>query len=203
MFKYFFKILLAVLVITSLTFCKSKKELVKSDGCQTMATVKDFTGLDGCGLLVVLDNGDKLLPVNIEDDNFQLRDLQRIKLDYEVIEDAVSICMAEKASIKITCIELVEGRPVAPECYDTRDPMQVPWMKEVVNTQHPISIQKYKFRTDGWAYLFFVDNKQLLYDCQGTLLCEDEGLKSEACKNKYVPAQKGAVIWRAEEKSDR
>jgi hypothetical protein len=29
------------------------------------ATIKDFTGLDGCGMLIVLENGDEIEPSNL------------------------------------------------------------------------------------------------------------------------------------------
>jgi len=34
-----------------------------STACSTTGTVKDFTGLDGCKLLIVLENGDKMEPM--------------------------------------------------------------------------------------------------------------------------------------------
>lgn len=187
-----FILLLSLFVLV--TNCKTNKK-VATENCQTMGTVKDFTGLDGCRLLIVLDNGDKLLPSKVNDENFTLRDGQRIKFDYIELTDMGSMCMAENAIIEITCIELVSGKPVIPECYDANDPLEVPWMKEVVNTRKPASIQKFKFRTDGWAYLFFVGQEQLLYDCQGTLLCEHKGMGPDQCRSKYLSGKKGKVIY--------
>lgn len=191
------KIFLSCLLLLFLA-CNTNKKLseVANSNCETPATVKDFTGLDGCGLLIVLENGDKLLPAKLNDESFTLRDGQKIKLNYKELEGMASICMAEKASIEITCIELIEGKPAPVKCYDTKDPLTVPWMKEVIKTKKPASIQKYNFRSDGWAYLFFVGQKQFLYDCQGTLLCEHQGLSVNKCKEKYVAGQRGEVIYR-------
>ena len=197
----FIKIIFCLLALVSFA-CNSGKKSVKMDGCQTMASVKDFTGLDGCSLMIVLDNGDKLLPAKINDKNFTLRDGQRIKLDYTIMEDAMSVCMAEKASIEITCIQLIEGKPIIKECVETEEPMTVAWMKEVIISKKPASIQKYNFR-DGWAYVYFVGAKQLLYDCQGTLLCEHEGLGVNQCKGKYLAGQKGKIIYRKSENPNR
>ncbi len=177
--------------------CTSNKDAskVNTSDCQTLATVKDFTGLDGCGLMIVLDNGDKLIPNTISDANFELREGQRIKISYTELEDMMSSCMAEKAHIDITCIELIEGKPIVKECYDTTDLTVVPWMKEVVSSTKPNRVIKYNFRTDGWAYLFITDKKQLFYDCQGTLLCEHEGDEANPCLKRYVPTQEGKVIF--------
>lgn len=191
-FRNIFFCAIALLAFT----CNSNKNSVGPHNCKTTAVVKDFTGLDGCGLLIVLDNGDKLLPAKMSNPNFKLQDGQKIRLNYTVLEDAMSICMAEKASIEITCIELVEGIPVIPKCYDIDDPMTVKWMKKIIDANKPLSIQKFQFRTDGWAYLYFYDAKQVLYDCQGTLICEHEGRRLNQCRKKNLPGAKGRVIYR-------
>lgn len=87
--------------------CTGSK-LVGED-CTTMATVKDFTGLDGCRYLLVLDNGDKYLPVDLGDSDFQFQDNQRVRFGYQEVPDAVSICMAEDKSVKITCIQEIKN----------------------------------------------------------------------------------------------
>ncbi len=80
----------------------------ESSECKTIATVKDFTGLDGCTFLIVLENGDKLLPVKLNDENFELHDGQKIRFDYIELPDAMSICMAEDMAVEITCIKEIE-----------------------------------------------------------------------------------------------
>ena len=90
--------------------CKTKPEVSKNEqsGCNTSATVKDFTGLDGCTFLIILENGDKLLPAKVNDESFTFRDGQKIRFDYKEMKDAMSICMAEKMIIEVTCIEEIE-----------------------------------------------------------------------------------------------
>ncbi|MFT5168468.1 MAG: hypothetical protein ACI8P3_003711, partial [Saprospiraceae bacterium] len=82
----FIKLLISCLLLI-LVSCKTNKEAsnVSTENCKTLATVKDFTGLDGCSLMIVLDNGDRLLPAKMNDENFVLRDGQQIKLDYKEI----------------------------------------------------------------------------------------------------------------------
>lgn len=189
-------LLLLCVLLLSLS-CKTNKKGAATKGCQTIGTVKDFTGMDGCKLLIVLDNGDKLLPAKVNDKNFTLQDGQQIKFDYKELDNMASICMMEKAAIEITCIELMGDMPIIPECFNTNDPLQVEWMKTIMDEKELASIEKFKFRTDGWAYLFYYDSKQLLYDCQGTLLCEHEGRSPNACKTKFLSGAKGKIIYRA------
>ena len=75
-------------------------------GCKTLGTVKDITGLDGCGLMIVLENGKRVDPVVIEDKNFKLRDGQRIRFTYEQEREVMSICMNGQ-TVRVTCIEEV------------------------------------------------------------------------------------------------
>jgi hypothetical protein len=83
------------------------------------ATVKDLSGLDGCGFVFELADGTRLepqrlfycgtppLPKEVTEDplyNFQFVDGKPVRIGYEVIPDAASICMVGKI-VKITCIE--------------------------------------------------------------------------------------------------
>ena len=106
------KILLHSILIILSTFiissCSTSKNGGNDSDCSTLATVKDFTGLDGCTFLFILDNGDKYLPAEISDSNFELKDQQRIKFGYKELKDQMSICMAENKIVAVTCIQVVE-----------------------------------------------------------------------------------------------
>ena len=71
--------------------------------CSLTGTVMDFTGLDGCGLLIQLDNGEVLEPAEIIP-NFVLTNGQRVRLSYTELPDRASTCMAGKI-VRIDCIE--------------------------------------------------------------------------------------------------
>jgi|WetSurSiteA1Bulk_404760.scaffolds.fasta_scaffold10186_2 hypothetical protein len=76
--------------------------------CSLTGTVLDYTGLDGCGLVIGLDNGDILEPAEIIPD-FKLQAGQRVRLSYTELNDRASICMVGKI-VRIDCIE-EEPRP--------------------------------------------------------------------------------------------
>ena len=190
--------ILIILLLFAFSCSTQKESGGEGTSCNTEATVKDFTGLDGCSFLIVLDNGDKLLPAKVTGGGFNFRDGQRIKFGYREMPDQVSICMAEKMTVEVTCIEEISsggGRPAIPECYDTANPMRLDWMKAIIKEKAIFSVKKYKYRTDGWAYLFSTRMKHYLYDCQGTELCNYSGTASDDCLGKYVPGELGKVIW--------
>jgi hypothetical protein len=86
-------------------------------GCSEKASVVDFTGLDGCGLMLVLENGARLNPEKRqyfvapkkEDDPlyyFTLTAGDKVKISYKET-NGVNACMAGK-TVFITCITKIE-----------------------------------------------------------------------------------------------
>ncbi len=89
--------------------------------CTTYATVRDLTGLDGCGFVFELEDGSRLepqrpflfcgtppLPKEITEDplyNFEFVDGKLVKIGYRETGTS-SICMVGPV-VKITCIEEV------------------------------------------------------------------------------------------------
>ena len=104
------RVLIFLACLTFFLNCKTKPEVSKDEQseCKTTATVKNFTGLDGCTFLIILENGDKLLPSKLNDNNFKFRDGQKINFSYKELHDVMSICMAEKMAIEITCIKEID-----------------------------------------------------------------------------------------------
>jgi hypothetical protein len=111
------KYLLSCMAIPFL-FITSCNHHEASPHCQISATVKDFSGIGGCGFVFVLDDGTKLepyrvmmcgtppLPKEVTDDplfNFQFADGKRVKINYEKMEGMASTCMVGDI-VKITCI---------------------------------------------------------------------------------------------------
>ena len=189
-------ILLSVSFFSSLillTACKTSKSSGDYSKCTTNGTVQDFSGLDGCSLLIVLENGDKYLPTNPEVDGKVLKAGQNIQFGYKEGEDMVSICMSESKIVELTCLNILEEAPIPEKipCLDITKPMEVTWMAKMIKSHQPEQILKYAYRTDGWAYLF-KGKETLMYDCQGTLVCE----KSESdCLKLVMPGAKGQIIW--------
>ena len=77
--------------------------------CDQQGTVRDFSDLDGCTLMIVTDTDQKLLPVKIEPPGFNLKAGQRIRFSYTEAEGMANICMAEDMMVNITCIQLISG----------------------------------------------------------------------------------------------
>lgn len=90
--------------------------------CSTLATVRDFSGLDGCGFIFELSDGTRLEPVMIGycgtpplpkevTDNplydFEWVNGKKVRISFEPTTNA-SICMAG-IPVTITCITEVES----------------------------------------------------------------------------------------------
>ena len=54
--------------------------------------IKDYTGLDGCGLVIVLDNGANLEPAAVPVNITLIAD-KRVSIKYRILTHRVSNCM--------------------------------------------------------------------------------------------------------------
>lgn len=109
------------LILLILISCSD--EPTKITGCTTPATVKDLTGLDGCGFVFELEDGTRLepvwtvgfcgtppLPKEVTEDplyNFAFVDGKKVTIGYEPLTSP-SICMVGQ-TVKITCIQEVSA----------------------------------------------------------------------------------------------
>ena len=64
--------------------------------------VTDMTGLDGCGMMIKLDNGTRLQPVVLPQ-GFVLQKDKKVKLRYTILKDRMSTCMSGPV-VQITSI---------------------------------------------------------------------------------------------------
>ncbi|MCE2865702.1 MAG: hypothetical protein ACK5H3_06380 [Flavobacteriia bacterium] len=66
------------------------------------ATIVDYTGLDGCGLVIKLQNGEVLEPINLHDFNITPTDGMKVWVKYHEVGLA-SICMVGP-TVEIDCL---------------------------------------------------------------------------------------------------
>ena len=113
-------IVIAVVVLMSSLFkCNGSEKTAEyvPVGCSEKASVVDFTGLDGCGLMLVLEDGTRLNPEKrvyiqapkIEDDPlyyFTLTAGEKVKVSYKET-NGMDACMAGKA-VFIMCITKID-----------------------------------------------------------------------------------------------
>ncbi len=181
--------------LTFLAGCKTKQPSF-GGGCETLGTVRDFQGLDGCGFLIELADGDLLYPLSLPE-GFSLSNKQVVRFNYSIRKDAMTICIAEKAAVDISCIEEVRGD--VSTCTDTKNPFSVPWMDQAIDRHNPNKVIKYKMENKRPAYLFQSIPTSFLYDCEGKLLGQTAGDSKDNCHAKYLNRfKKGKVIWQGE-----
>ncbi|UII30649.1 hypothetical protein LVD17_20360 [Fulvivirga ulvae] len=99
-----YKSLALMLSVLILAACHSESG-IKPDNCRYNAIVEDHSGLDGCGFLLRLENGEYLNPVwpyfcgtppqHEENpmENFEYVNGERLRIEYEYLEGFVTVCM--------------------------------------------------------------------------------------------------------------
>lgn len=204
---------LSILLLFS---CKTKKEVSSNApvdqvkppiettiGCSTHAIVEDLTGLDGCGLILRLDNGEKWLPTNLADQKVKVEKNNSVYFGYRIIEDGMSNCMAENKMVELTCLQVIGQtggiKPGKKECVNTLTPMKVEWLKVAYQKHQPSQIIKHPFRKDSWAYLFRNKKGRHLYTCQGNLVCEAKSNEQNDCVDTYLQyLRDGKIVFQDE-----
>ncbi|MEM8906556.1 MAG: hypothetical protein AAGD05_01815 [Bacteroidota bacterium] len=207
------KPLLPFFLLLLLCHCKTKQDAATSPpdtppvpstttACTTEALVDDLTGLDGCGL-VLLVNGQKWLPTNLADQSVRLEKNQQVVFGYRTIEDGISICMAEDRLIELTCLEVLGKtggiKPSKRTCSDVQSAMKVDWMKALLQQHRPIRVIKYPFGKNNWVYLYRTKTQRLLYSCQGDLICQVQNGAQNDCTVTLKNLQDGTIVFQDEE----
>lgn len=104
------------LILVPVLWSCDTEELELPSECVNQAVVEDFTGLDGCGYLFKLSNGEYLQavgPLPEEHQDFQFQHGKKVRIGFEYTNDYGSICMKGKTVI-ITCIESLEDEDATP-----------------------------------------------------------------------------------------
>lgn len=120
--KPFISIFFALVSLLCIS-CEDDEPVAITCDNAVLATVKDLTGLDGCGFVFELADGGRLEPQMLgycgtpplskevtENPlyNFQWVDGKKVRIAYDEIPDAASICMVGKI-VKITCLTEVSS----------------------------------------------------------------------------------------------
>jgi hypothetical protein len=191
-FGLFFSLLL-------LLSCSPQKKVAdngNTETCTTHGIVKDFTGLDGCTFLILLDDSTRLLPAKMPDKKFRFRDGQEIWFDY--VEDSdygMTICMAEDLIVEITCIREEGVDPTDPAaCAGIMDANQIAWMRILMDSYQPMKVTAYQFN-DQYLYYFETPRVSYLHDCKGSLICEVPGKIMNDCLMQIQALGAGRTIF--------
>jgi hypothetical protein len=164
----------------------------------TIGQWKDFSGLDGCRWMLITETGKKYRVVQWPEGTApRLSEGLQMRFTFQIDTDAMSICMAEDANIIILEYDIL--KPAKKTCENILDPFRVNWMEALIEEHNPYRITQYRYE-DGWAYYLECGAKNLLYDCQGTYLCDVPGRMYNACAELIAGLDGRKVIWVRNEK---
>ena len=98
--KRLWLISLALLVFS----CEDKEETLD---CDIKATLRDYAGLDGCGFVLVLENGGVLEMGDFDEEpDFKFKDGLKVNISFEEMRDMASICMVGPI-VRIMCMKTI------------------------------------------------------------------------------------------------
>ena len=88
--QIFVIIILLVVAITHQSCEENTEELCKNSEA---GVLKNLTGFDGCGWIILLPNSTKLEPINLDDFDIELIENKSVCIQYQIKTDFASICM--------------------------------------------------------------------------------------------------------------
>lgn len=146
---------------------------IPANECHMAVEVRDYEGLDGCGILLETDGGN-LFVVGNAPRGEPLEAGTRISIGYEYMKNfAGPDCGNADAVIRITCMRLLRvssgiPRPIECEAYDK--PSQ--WLADLARDYSANYITRFPWEDGRYVYLLETAMGQYLYDCRGYLICK-------------------------------
>jgi hypothetical protein len=135
--------------------------------CTYIVFARDYKGLDGCGMLLVQPDGSKLLATNLSEKAPGIKDGEMATVGFETLDDMASICMAEKAIVRLTCCDVLQQRST---CADMIDPYAEKWSEQVMHEMDPRRVESLSI--GGVQALRFTSQSEVrMYSCHGQFLC--------------------------------
>jgi len=162
------------------------------NGCHLAVEVRNYDGVDGCGLLLETDDGVLLLAGNTPRGE-PLEAGTRISIGYEFMRDYEGqACPNADAVIRITCTRLLRvssglPRPVVCEAYEKPSK----WLVDLAKGYGATYITRFPWHDERFVYLLESPYGQYLYDCRGYLICQPR----KNCLSFIKNFSKGVVIY--------
>ncbi len=142
------------------------------NNCHLAAEVRNYDGLDGCGLVLETDAGN-LFVVGADTRGEPLEAGTRISFGFEYMTDfADNSCGNADAIVRITCRRLLRvssglPRPIRCESYEAPSK----WLVDLADELGATYITRFPWVDERFVYLLETADGQYLYDCRGYLIC--------------------------------
>lgn len=163
-----------------------------SNGCHLPVEVRNYNGIDGCGILLETDAGNLLL-VGVPPRGEPLEAGTRISIGFEYMKgDQGNDCGNADAVIRITCRRLLRVssgliRPILCEAYD----QPAAWLLTLARDYSVTYITRFPWKEGRYVYLMESPFGQYLYDCRGYLICKPR----KNCLSFVEDFSQGVIIY--------
>jgi hypothetical protein len=136
-------------------------------------------------MMLVTKDEKKLLPINLEEFPFKVHNGDNVRVSYSVVKDGMSICMAEDAMIKLSCLELISPASEASDCPEMKDPVDFTWSRNVMKEIDLRRIERIA-TSKGDYYIFRSNGDCRLYKCDGQFLCIGTCDEKDECETYFA-----------------
>ena len=175
--------MITLLFFTWLTLTSEKCD--QDSNCEESVAAVYMSDLDACGIILVTEDDKKLLPVNLGEFPTTINSGDQLKVSYTIIKDGMSICMAEDAMIRLTCVELISRTAEDLDCPKMTDPVDFTWSKKVLGEIELRHVERFT-TDDGDYYMFRAHGDCRMYKCTGQLICVGTCNKNDECETYFA-----------------
>lgn len=141
--------------------------------CFLPVEVRNYDGLDGCGLLLETDEGNLFSLANVPRGEV-LEAGARIIIGFEYQKNApANNCSNADAAIFVTCMRTLRissglPRPVVCEAYEVPSK----WLYDLAIGYNATYITRFPWADERYVYLLETPYGQYLFDCRGYMICK-------------------------------
>jgi hypothetical protein len=200
---------LSVILLLILIIAGCEKDRTPLPECSTQATIKNLTGLDGCGYVFELNDGTIIEPYRVplfcgtpplpkeitQDPLYQLSWIEgkKVMISFDVIDTLLSTCMAGKIA-KVTCL-----RDLEPE--KTCIQSVIDNLKNEPSRNSPAKIYQYVYHGHKVYFIpqYCCDFPSVLLDEHCNVICyPDGGLSGSGdgyCASFFKERKNEKIIW--------
>lgn len=176
--------------------CSGTKEVASVEEetakCSEMGVFRSFQNNTGCHLLLVMQDGRKLLVVESVGQGPRPSDGMEVRVDYEEVADMVSVCEVEHAVVRVTCMEVL----VFPEteCANKVTVFNRNWMQDAINSFNPTEVKM--LEQDTVTYFQLSGEDTIIFNCYGEIDCFIQGERTtKFCTELRDLFKEGEVVW--------
>ena len=200
--KFFFPtlVLISMLCLSACSVFKSASAEEESPRCDHKGVFQSFQHEQGCHLLLVLEDGTRLMVVGGTTQSPRPVSGMEVSVDFEPVTGMASPCVVEHTLVNLSCYQVLSSPET--ECADASNVLTRNWMQDAIGSFNPREVKM--IQTDSLNYFQLSGEEIIIFNCKGKIDCFVQGPRANAfCTDLIQRFEEEDPIWSSEAVRDR